>query len=184
MTTMLPSLYWIALFLFTTGALAFALLAWVNKAIWVIAAAGTALAVSLMIASFPAPESGPIIATLLSIAGIALAVIGGGPATTAILKLATRDSVPNGEHGGILIESETREVLRGGLTIGILERLAVTGSIIAGFFGAIAVIIAVKGVGRFSELEAAESRERFIIGTFVSLIWACACGAIVVFALN
>jgi hypothetical protein len=49
---------------------------------------------------------------------------------------------------------------------------------------ALAVIVAVKGVGRFSELEAPEARERFIIGTFASLIWAGACGALVVLALG
>jgi hypothetical protein len=43
---------------------------------------------------------------------------------------------------------------------------------------AIAVVFAVKGVGRFSELGASEAQERFIIGTFVSLGWAAVCGAL------
>ena len=65
-------------------------------------------------------------------------------------------------------------MLRGGLTIGVLERVATAGSIIAGFPEGLAIVVAVKGVGRFTELDAAEARERFIIGTFASLIWACA----------
>jgi len=68
------------------------------------------------------------------------------------------------------------------LTIGILERLAVAGAIIAGFPEALAVVVAIKGVGRFTELAAPESRERFIIGTLASLIWACACGSLAVIA--
>lgn len=45
---------------------------------------------------------------------------------------------------------------------------------------AVAVVVALKSVGRSTELDAAETRERFIIGTLVSLIWACSCAALVV----
>ena len=47
----------------------------------------------------------------------------------------------------------------------------------------VAVVVAIKGVGRFTELAAAESRERFIIGTLSSLTWACACATLVPMAL-
>jgi hypothetical protein len=70
------------------------------------------------------------------------------------------------------------EVLRGGTTIGILERLAIAGAIVAGFPEAVAVVVAIKGVGRFSELAAPEAKERFIIGTLASFVWACACALI------
>ena len=69
-------------------------------------------------------------------------------------------------------------MLRGGTIIGYLERFATAGAIMAGFPEAIAVLVAIKGVGRFTELEAAEARERFIIGTLVSLIWACVCAGV------
>ncbi|MNY74060.1 hypothetical protein D3C86_2129970 [compost metagenome] len=69
--------------------------------------------------------------------------------------------------------------MRGGTTIGYLERLAVTLGIIAGFPEAIAVVIALKGIGRFSELATAEARERFIIGTLASLLWAGVVAALV-----
>ena len=70
------------------------------------------------------------------------------------------------------------EVLRGGTTIGVLERVAIAGSIVAGFPEAVAVIIAIKGVGRFSELAAPEAKERFIIGTLASFVWAGACALV------
>ena len=70
------------------------------------------------------------------------------------------------------------EVLRGGTTIGVLERIAIAGSIVAGFPEAVAVIIAIKGVGRFSELAAPEAKERFIIGTLASFVWAGACALV------
>ena len=102
-------------------------------------------------------------------------------------------SVSPGLHGGILVTERPtaeeqrqgvvtgarREVLRGGLTIGVLERVATAGTIIAGFPEGLAIVVAVKGVGRFSELAAAEARERFIIGTLSSLLWACILGALV-----
>ena len=75
-------------------------------------------------------------------------------------------------HGGIVVGE--RELLRGGEVIGLLERLAVAGAIITGFPEALAVIIAIKGVGRFTELENGAVRERFIVGTLGSWIWAAA----------
>lgn len=184
MITLLAILYWAALFIFSGVALTLAILAWTAKSPWVIGGAAASLLAALIVATLPGPGSTPVLAILLSLVGAALAVIGGGPAATVSLRLATRGSVPNGPHGGILVETEPREVLRGGLAIGLLERLAVAGTIIAGFPGALAVIVAVKGVGRFTELDAAEARERFIIGSFVSLIWASASAAIVVLALQ
>lgn len=184
MTTWLVILYWVAMFLFTGASLTLAILAWSAKSHWLIASAAAALLAAIIVAALPGPGSTPILAVLLSLAGATLAVVGGGPAATASLRLATRGSVTNGLHGGILVESEPREVLRGGLAIGLLERLAVAGTILAGFPAALAVIVAVKGVGRFTELDAAEARERFIIGSFVSLIWACASAAVVVLALR
>jgi hypothetical protein len=184
MTAWLAVLYWVALFLFTGASLTLAILAWSAKSHWLIGGSAAALLAAVIVAALPGPGSTPILSVLLSLAGTTLAVIGGGPAATTSLRLATRGSVPNGEHGGILVESEPREVLRGGLAIGLLERLAVAATIIAGVPGALAVIVAVKGVGRFTELDAAEARERFIIGTFVSLIWASASAAVVVLALQ
>ena len=56
-------------------------------------------------------------------------------------------------------------------------------AIIAGYPEAIAIVVAIKGIGRFSELTEADTRERFIIGTLASLVWACVAGAFVRLAL-
>ena len=116
-------------------------------------------------------------------AGIGLLVLGvvaGSPLVTLILELAGSGSVALGDHGGIMVTDdspspERREILRGGMTIGYLERLAIIGAALAGQF-------AIKGLGRFSELENSAARERFIIGTLVSVIWAAACVAPMVLA--
>lgn len=109
-----------------------------------------------------------------------LAVVGGSPAVAFVLRQASKDSAL-GEHGGILVSdtarSKPREILRGGRTIGYLERLAIIGCLFAGQFAGIAVIVAIKGLGRYSELENAEARERFLIGSLTSLIWAVLCAA-------
>ncbi|SDB83164.1 hypothetical protein GA0111570_104100 [Raineyella antarctica] len=67
-------------------------------------------------------------------------------------------------------------ILRGGRWIGNLERLAVFVSIAAGYPNGVAVSVAVKALARYPELKATTSAaaERFIIGTFVSVLWACA----------
>ena len=70
--------------------------------------------------------------------------------------------------------------LPGGRWIGILERVAVYACIVTGFPAGIAMVLAVKGLGRYADLatasESGTSRkgELFIIGTFVSMLWACA----------
>lgn len=69
--------------------------------------------------------------------------------------------------------------LRGGLTIGLLERAAVTLAIAAGQPDAVAVVVAVKGLGRFAELkENPSASERFVIGSLASLLWASVVGAL------
>lgn len=111
----------------------------------------------------------------------AVGVVGGSPVVGLVLRFA-QGSVILGEHGGIVVSSDggltaRREILRGGATIGYLERVALLGAVAAGQAAAVAVIVAIKGLGRFSELDGSEARERFIIGTLTSLIWAGACAA-------
>lgn len=74
-----------------------------------------------------------------------------------------------------------RSRLRGGTWIGVLERLAVTGTLLAGEPGGVAVVVAVKGLGRYPELRAGDDpavSERFVIGTLASLVWAAAVGVL------
>lgn len=185
-------LYWLLLLVVTAGSLVCAVLAFRSqKRVFTIVSAG-ALAAALFIAAAPVPDVPAAFPMLLGLLGIALAVIGGSPVAVLALQYANGNSAAPGAHGGILVrdrdtgsQSESlmaqpvHEVLRGGLVIGVLERLATIGSILAGFPEALAVVVAVKGVGRFTELSAPESRERFIIGSFASLIWACACAILV-----
>jgi hypothetical protein len=193
----LAYLYWLLLLLVTTGSLGLAVLAFKQRnQKYAIASAG-ALAAALVIAAVPAPAGSGSFGILLGMVALALAVVGGGPMAVLALRLATNNSVPPGAHGGILVRDDepatateqadaggtVHEVLRGGQMIGLLERFAVAGAILAGFPAAIAVVVAIKGVGRFTELAAAETRERFIIGTFASLIWASSCAALVRFAI-
>ncbi len=71
-------------------------------------------------------------------------------------------------------------VLRGGLVIGVLERLAVTVAILGGQPVAIAYVVAVKALGRYAELkETPAASERFIIGTLTSMLWAAGVATLV-----
>lgn len=65
-------------------------------------------------------------------------------------------------------------VLRGGAWIGYLERAAVAATVLAGWPEGVALVLAVKGVGRYAELRETNAPEAFIIGTFASLLWAVA----------
>lgn len=148
--------------------------------------AGGAVILALVAGSTTHTDAPPVAAPLIALLGMAVAVFGGSPAAATALQLAMGGSAAPGAHGGIFVAVRSdephepgilpprREVLRGGLTIGVLERIGAAGSIVAGFPEGLAIVVAIKGVGRFTELEAPEARERFIIGTFASLIWACA----------
>lgn len=133
-------------------------------------------------------------AGILPLCLVALGVIGGGPVVTLVLSAATRDGAPSGEHGGIIVpvagaapataraKQPTREVLRGGTTIGYLERAVIVAAVLIGRWELVAALIAVKGLGRFRDLDAGAATERFIIGTLVSTLWAGACAALIVLA--
>jgi hypothetical protein len=109
---------------------------------------------------------------VLLVAGV-LAVTGGGLVTTQVFALVDDDS-----H-----TVRAGEILRGGAWIGALERLAVFVTLIAGWAPGLAIVLAVKGLGRYPELRNQEdtgAAERFIIGTFASVLWAAACAGLAV----
>ncbi|MBZ5741083.1 hypothetical protein [Nocardioides mangrovi] len=119
--------------------------------------------------------------TILVVAlGGLLAIAGGGPLTSLVFDLVDRREPPaeSLEHAG--------HVLRGGAWIGGLERAAIYATLVAGWPEGLAIVLAVKGLGRYPELRAAEdgirtgAAERFIIGTFASVLWACAAAGVVV----
>jgi hypothetical protein len=177
----ITAVFWTVLTLVVAGGVVFSVLS-VKGSRWSVIAAAAFLLVAVVMVGLPHPQGPALLGAVIALGAVVISAFGGSPAVKTVLALATRQV--EGEAGGILISprdaqaGEKREVLRGGLTIGILERIATTASILAGVPEAIAVVIAIKGVGRFSELGASEAQERFIIGTFVSLGWAAVCGAL------
>lgn len=212
-STLASVLYWVSTVGFAATALGATVLTIVLRKNALIAVAAVLLAVGLITVALPSPQPPLIVSLLLGIVSFALAVLGGSPAAAFALDLATQGSARPGLHGGILVDRDpatgsiptasappagappvgaptagapraTREVLRGGLAIGYLERAAIAGALIAGFPEAIAIVVAIKGVGRFTELAEAETRERFMIGTLASIVWAAASAGLFVFALT
>jgi len=126
------------------------------------------------------PDPQEALVWLLPIVLAPVAVLGGGPVTGAVLHLADRE-----DSGQV---EQAAAVLRGGAWIGVFERAGVFAALIAGWPEGLAVVLGLKGLGRYSELKAEGVRseaapagavggvaERFIIGTFCSVLWAAGC---------
>ena len=95
-----------------------------------------------------------------------------------------RPRVPAADEDNIDID-EPGSVLRGGAWVGYLERAAISATLLAGWPEGIALVLAVKGVGRYPELRGPESvqshaPETFIIGTLASVLWAAGCAGVAV----
>jgi hypothetical protein len=119
---------------------------------------------------------------LLLIVG-GLAVAGGGPLTTSVLALVDRGNTRSQST------QQAGEVLRGGAVIGALERVAIFASLVAGWPEGVAIVLAIKGLARYPELRSPDQpasvtpqavAERFIIGTFTSVLWSIACAGVLV----
>lgn len=117
----------------------------------------------------------PALHGLYRLAGLGLVILasltGGGPTASATLRLA--DPGRRDRPG-----PADPNVLHGGAWVGALERLGVTGALLAGWPEGLAVALAIKGLGRYPELRDPAAAERFIIGTFASVLWACACAGV------
>lgn len=108
-----------------------------------------------------------------TVGGAVVAVLGGWPFAAGVLWLAGQ----RGERG-----LRARDRLRGGLWIGLLERIGVYAALLLGATEVVTMVLAVKGLGRYPELRSGESpevAERFIIGTFASILWAAGCAGLV-----
>lgn len=81
------------------------------------------------------------------------------------------------EHTSAVSDPET---LRGGSAIGALERVAIVVTLLARWPEGLALTLAIKGFGRYPELRKPSAPERFIIGTFASILWAVAVTGVVV----
>ncbi|KXP05976.1 hypothetical protein HWD35_01570 [Tsukamurella tyrosinosolvens] len=134
------------------------------------------------------------------VAAVLAAMTGGSALVTAAFALAgaTGQDEPDGEPdrdaapadgepadgapagGDPADEPVPASPLRGGLAIGVLERAAIAVCVLANFGGGLAVIVAAKGLARYPELRHPGAAEQFIIGTFVSVLWAVACAGVAV----
>lgn len=128
---------------------------------------------------------------LIVLGASVLSAVAGWPLTSLILHLAASRTErrlpplsPRADDPQVPASRETAPIdtpglLRGGRWIGMLERLLITGGTALGQPAIVAVVIAVKGLGRFPELrESRAAGERFIIGTFVSTAVAGLLGAV------
>jgi hypothetical protein len=123
-------------------------------------------------------------AAAAAVLGVALATTGGGLVVRSVFRLMRREFLPartnrrssDPETPGAppAPATEPGTVLRGGAWIGYLERLAVAATLLAGWPEGIALVLAVKGVGRYAEPRQPDAPEAFIIGTLTSLLWAAA----------
>ena len=129
----------------------------------------TALLALSAVLAWVADDAPDGLAEAVTVAAVLAAVLGGGPMATAVLRAA--DPAQVGVAGG----PQDPTILRGGAWIGVLERAAIAGALLTGSAEALAVVIAVKGLGRFAELRAPAAAERFIVGTLASGLWAAAC---------
>ncbi|GAB2672968.1 hypothetical protein [Thalassiella azotivora] len=157
--------------------------AWVLPLLAAVALAGAALA-QVVPADLPTAPG-----ALTAVVGVVVAVVGGGPVTVAVLRTVSgrtdlnepgRHEAPSSAGGDI---EAAGEVLRGGAWIGALERAAIVATLATGWPEGLAVVLAVKGLGRYPELRQPGAAERFIIGTFTSVLWAAACAGVISLAL-
>lgn len=178
MTTLLPTVALLA------AALLLSALGWrlhgsrVVALLLLLVTAGVGVALTAPPDSPPSSDAGT--AALVACLG-ALAVLGGGPVTAATFRLVDGPGAPSA--GSV---RRAAEVLRGGAWIGALERVAVFAALVAGWPEGLALALALKGLGRYPELRHEERSgiaERFLIGTFVSVLWACACAGLAVLLL-
>jgi hypothetical protein len=135
-----------------------------------------------------------------AVLGVLVAVTAGSHLVRAVFRLTRREfrmvrvgatarppaagdtgSPAAGDTGPLELEA-AGSVLRGGAWIGYLERGAVSATLLAAFPEGLALVLAVKGVGRYPELRdsgraggpASDAPEEFIIGTLASVLWAAA----------
>jgi hypothetical protein len=159
----------------------------------VAAVATVLLALAAGVAADTDPADGWRLAAAL-VLGVAAAVSGGGVVVRSVFRLMRREFRPArtpvspaeiapltapaepGTGDRATAGPDTGEPdtggLRGGSWIGYFERAAVAATLLAGWPEGVALVLAVKGVGRYSELREPNAPEAFIIGTLTSVLWA------------
>lgn len=129
-------------------------------------------------------------ALLVVLGTLAISVFAGWGVVELVFRLARvapelEQRPTSGGHEATVLQHQPVHVMRGGTWIGILERLSISGAIVAGAPSLIAAVVAIKGLGRWFELQAYPSlTERFIIGTLASYFAASVCGHLGVWVLG
>lgn len=173
---------WTVVLVLALGGLASAVIATLRRIYWLALFALVPVAAGLLLDALQlARPQNPFFLVLLGVTLVALATVAGSPLVSLVMTNVTKlpestdanAGIPNNEAAKPT--STSQQILRGGATIGYLERFALVGSLLVGQPAAIAIIVGIKGLGRFTELDTSVARERFIIGTLVSLTWAALC---------
>lgn len=144
--------------------LGFSLAAQGNRRDVVVAIAAACAIVSAAVAAITDVSNGASDVPLFFVVVLSsiFAVSFGGPFTELIFRLAAKND------SSLVKDESDPSPLRGGLWIGLLERAAIVGTLWAGWPEGIAIVMAIKGLGRFSELKDHRAAEQFILGTFAS----------------
>lgn len=113
---------------------------------------------------------------LISIIALLVSSVFGWAVVEGVLAIARVVPEETKDDGDLVISPPApakKHVLRGGAVIGVLERMATTGLVIVGQAGLIAMVVAIKSLGRWAELQDDPAvSERFIIGSLASYLWA------------
>ncbi|GAA1904158.1 hypothetical protein [Williamsia serinedens] len=148
------------------------------------------LATAAVAAAVVSPAEGSTRGVVVTLVVVIAAFGGVGlvPLVFDLVEVDHRDHRPAEEPGAAATDDDTTALrsrpLRGGRVIGVLERVAVVGALVAGWPEGIAVVLAVKGLARYPEIRDQHAGEQFIIGTFASVLWAVAAAGVARLALT
>lgn len=154
----------------------------------------TLLGGALVLSTLAQPLEAPVRELTTTLAVLVSCLGGSAPAIYFVGKIKQKqtEEKPKGQHitgtlgilnlrADITQSDERIEAEGGGRLIGIFERLAVALCLITAQTSALAVIVAIKGLARYPDIKAGHlTAEKFIVGTFVSLLWAAGCVLIAV----
>ena len=126
-----------------------------------------------------------VIQALVVVAGFVLATVVGTPVVKGLIHYIDRRAVAAPEDGPqidrqVLGLEDAAAAMPGGKWIGLLERAAVFVCVMVGSAAGLAVVLAIKALGRYADLRTPSEAtgERFIIGTLASMLWAAACAGL------
>ncbi len=130
-----------------------------------------------------------VVQGVVAVVGFVLATWVGTPVVKGLIRHVDRAGAKKLEHGDepqidtgkLLGLEEAGAQMPGGEWIGLLERAAVFVLVLVGSATGLAVVLAIKALGRYADLRTPnEARgERFIIGTFASMLWASGAAGLV-----